>query len=41
MSKDRAGAGLGVDRQRRDCVDLADRLGWHVVGHHSDNDLSA
>lgn len=41
MSKDRAGAGLGVDRQRQDCADLADRLGWTIVGHHSDNDLSA
>ncbi len=41
MSKDRAGAGLGVDRQRQDCVELADRLGWTIVDHHSDNDLSA
>ncbi|WP_158657626.1 recombinase family protein [Blastococcus saxobsidens] len=41
MSKDRAGAGLGVERQRQDCVELADRLGWTVMGHHSDNDLSA
>ncbi len=41
MSKDRAGAGLGVDRQRQDCANLADRLGWSVIGHHSDNDLSA
>ncbi len=41
MSKDRVGAGLGVDRQRADCEELADRLGWTVVGHHSDNDLSA
>src|SRR3954465_13621526 len=41
MSKDRAGAGLGVDRQRQDCADLADRLGWTIVAHHSDNDLSA
>jgi site-specific DNA recombinase len=41
MSKDRAGAGLGIDRQRQDCLELAERLGWRVVGHHSDNDLSA
>ncbi len=41
MSKDRAGAGLGVDRQRQDCDELADRLGWTIVDHHSDNDLSA
>jgi site-specific DNA recombinase len=41
MSKDRAGAGLGIDRQYKDCAELAQRLGWQVVGHHSDNDLSA
>lgn len=41
MSKDREGAGLGVDRQRQECADLADRLGWNVLAHHSDNDLSA
>ena len=41
ISKDKAGAGLGVDRQHKDCADLAERLGWSVVGHHSDNDLSA
>nr|WP_176445463.1 recombinase family protein [Blastococcus mobilis] len=41
MSRDREGAGLGVDRQRQDCMDLAERLGWKIIGHHSDNDLSA
>jgi len=41
ISKDREGAGLGVERQRADCLELAERLGWSVVGHHSDNDLSA
>jgi site-specific DNA recombinase len=41
ISKDREGAGLGVDRQRQQCDDLADHLGWQVVAHHSDNDLSA
>ncbi len=41
MSKDRVGAGLGVDRQHQDCLDLAKRLGWQVVDHRSDNDLSA
>ncbi|SFO37139.1 Site-specific DNA recombinase [Geodermatophilus obscurus] len=41
ISKDREGAGLGVDRQRQDCAELAERLGWGVVAHHSDNDLSA
>jgi len=41
ISKDREGAGLGVERQRADCLELAERLGWQIVGHHSDNDLSA
>jgi site-specific DNA recombinase len=41
MSRDRAGAGLGVDRQRQECLEVADRLGWQIVGHRSDNDLSA
>jgi DNA invertase Pin-like site-specific DNA recombinase len=41
ISKDRAGAGLGVDRQRTDCEELAARLGWTVVAVHTDNDLSA
>lgn len=41
ISKDRTGAGLGVDRQRSDCNDLAERLGWDVVETFSDNDISA
>jgi site-specific DNA recombinase len=41
MSRDREGAGLGVERQHEDCAELAVRLGWQIVGHHSDNDLSA
>ncbi|MGL5441725.1 MAG: recombinase family protein [[Mycobacterium] stephanolepidis] len=41
ISKDRAGAGLGVDRQREDCQKLADSLGWTVVETFSDNDISA
>jgi site-specific DNA recombinase len=41
ISKDKTGAGLGVDRQEQDCRELAARLGWEVVGHHSDNDISA
>ncbi|WP_423489097.1 recombinase family protein [Mycobacteroides sp. PCS013] len=41
ISKDRAGAGLGVDRQREDCQQLATRLGWTVVETFSDNDISA
>lgn len=41
MSKDREGGGLGVDRQEKDCRELADRLEWEVVGVFVDNDISA
>lgn len=41
ISKDREGAGLGVDRQRQDCEELAARLGYEVVAVYVDNDLSA
>ena len=41
ISEDRAGAGLGVDRQERDCRTLADQLGWRVAGVLTDNDTSA
>lgn len=41
ISQDRAGAGLGVDRQREDCLALAATLGWTVVAVHEDNDVSA
>jgi site-specific DNA recombinase len=41
ISRDREGAGLGVERQEADCRELADRLGWLVVTVHTDNDLSA
>ena len=41
ISEDREGAGLGVARQAADCHDLAERLGWTVVGAYSDNDMSA
>src|SRR3954469_2636912 len=41
ISRDREGAGLGVDRQRQECEALAEHLGWTVVASRSDNDLSA
>lgn len=41
ISQDRTGAGLGVDRQEKDCRALADRLGWQVVKVYADNDISA
>lgn len=41
ISRDREGAGLGVDRQEADCRALAERLGWNVVATYVDNDVSA
>jgi site-specific DNA recombinase len=41
ISRDREGAGLGVDRQDADCRELAERLGWTVTAVHTDNDISA
>ncbi|WP_354393251.1 recombinase family protein [Streptomyces atratus] len=41
MSDDREGAGLGVDRQEKDCRELAERLGWKIVEKYDDNDMSA
>lgn len=41
ISRDREGAGLGVDRQEADCRALAEKLGWDVVAVFVDNDISA
>jgi site-specific DNA recombinase len=41
ISRDRAGGGLGVERQEADCRELAKRLGWDVVAVYVDNDISA
>ncbi|MCW2092780.1 UNVERIFIED_ORG: DNA invertase Pin-like site-specific DNA recombinase [Rhodococcus erythropolis] len=41
ISADREGAGLGVERQRKDCEQLAETLGWTIAGAFTDNDLSA
>jgi DNA invertase Pin-like site-specific DNA recombinase len=41
ISQDRGGAGLGVERQERECRALAKRLGWRVAEVYCDNDLSA
>lgn len=41
ISRDREGAGLGVERQREDCEALAKELGVEVVDVYKDNDLSA
>jgi site-specific DNA recombinase len=41
ISKDRTGAGLGVDRQESDCRILAERFSMQVTHLLADNDLSA
>ena len=41
ISRDREGAGLGVERQEADCRALAERLGWEVSAVYVDNDISA
>src|SRR6478736_4372336 len=41
ISRDREGAGLGVERQEADCRALAERLGWEVAAVFVDNDISA
>ncbi|MFH9404811.1 recombinase family protein [Streptomyces sp. NPDC017638] len=41
ISRDREGAGLGVERQYEDCLALAKQLGIEVVAVYKDNDLSA
>ena len=41
ISDDKAGAGLGVQRQREDCEKLAERLGADVALVLTDNDVSA
>ena len=41
VSQDATGEQLAITRQLDDCSLLADRLGWTVVDHFSDNDISA
>ena len=41
LSQDRTGAGVVVERQERDCRELAASLGWEVVAVFVDNDVSA
>ena len=41
ISKDRAGAGVGVAEQVRLCRELAARMGFEVVAVYEDNDISA
>src|SRR3954465_6999936 len=41
ISRDKVGARLGVERQRVDCVELAERRDLTVVETFTDNDVSA
>ncbi|MEB0014852.1 recombinase family protein, partial [Glaciimonas sp. Cout2] len=41
ISRDRVGAGLGVERQEDDCRVLAKQMGLEVVRVLVDNDISA
>lgn len=41
VSFDRYGDMLAVDRQRDDCLSIAKRRGWQIVGEYSDNSVSA
>ncbi|MCH8984886.1 MAG: recombinase family protein [Acidobacteria bacterium] len=41
ISDDRTGNGAGVERQEKECRELAGRLGWEVVAVCSDNNISA
>ena len=41
ISDDREGKGLGVERQREDCVKLCELRGWDVAAEYIDNDVSA
>jgi DNA invertase Pin-like site-specific DNA recombinase len=41
ISNDPGGERAGVERQRAECLTLAERQGWTVVGTYEDNDRSA
>lgn len=41
ISSDREGAGVKVADQIRDCTQLAEQIGWEVIGTYADNDVSA
>lgn len=41
ISDDREGRHLGVDRQEKDCRELAERKGWQIAELYIDNDVSA
>lgn len=41
ISSDPDGTALGVERQARDCQELARSRGWRVASVYEDNDVSA
>ncbi len=41
ISFDPEGRGLGVERQKQDCLKIAERHGWTVVEYYEDNDRGA
>ena len=41
ISDDREGKAAGVERQKKECQELAERLGWDVVNVYIDNSISA
>jgi DNA invertase Pin-like site-specific DNA recombinase len=41
MSLDTTGEGLGIDRQRVECEQVAKSKGWEIVGEYVDNSFSA
>lgn len=41
ISQDREGAGLGIDRQREDCLAYAEARSWNVIEIFEDDDISA
>lgn len=41
ISKDEDGEGLGVERQRVECLEWAEKNGWEIAETYTDNDVSA
>lgn len=41
ISQDRSGERLSVERQKKDCYEVAERQGWTITEEYIDNDMSA